>query len=131
LPFHTQVISTNDREALYIINGLGNHETDLHIQEHFTDTASYTTHVFRLFAALGFRFAPRIRDVFDQRLFTIGPPQDDYGPFNLLLTDRINTRVIKDNLDEVLHLAASIRHGSVSAAPNLALSCRLIRPISS
>ena len=65
LPFHTQVISTNDREALYVIDGLCNHETDLNIQEHYTDTAGYTTHVFGLCAALGFRFAPRIRDVLD------------------------------------------------------------------
>src|SRR5207244_5659064 len=76
----------------------------------------YTTHVFGLCAALGFRFAPRIRDVLDKRLFTIGRPDQDYGPFNQLLTDRINTRVIEDNWDEVLRLAASIRHGTVSAA---------------
>jgi len=72
--------------------------------------------VFGLCAALGFRFAPRIRDVFDQRLFTIGRPEQDYGPFNQLLTDRINTRLIEDNWDEVLRVAASIRHGTVSAA---------------
>ena len=65
LPFHTQVISTNDREALYVIDGLCNHEADLHLHEHYTDTAGYTTHVFSLCAALGFRFAPRIRDVLD------------------------------------------------------------------
>jgi TnpA family transposase len=116
LPYHTQVISTNDREALYVIDGLCNHETDLHIHEHFTDTHGYTTHVFGLCAALGFRFAPRIRDVFDQRLFTIGRPEQDYGPFTQLLTDRINTRVITENWDEVLRVAASIRHGAVSAA---------------
>ncbi len=67
LPYHTQVISTNDREALYVIDGLCNHETDLNIHEHYTDTHGYTTHVFSLCAALGFRFAPRIRDVLDQR----------------------------------------------------------------
>jgi len=38
LPYHTQVISTNDRDAPYVIDGLCNHETDLHIHEHFTDT---------------------------------------------------------------------------------------------
>jgi TnpA family transposase len=42
--------------------------------------------------------------------------EQDYGPFNQLLTERINTRVIVDNWDEVLRLAASIRHGTVSAA---------------
>jgi Tn3 transposase DDE domain len=79
-------------------------------------TAGDTTHVFGLCAALGFRFAPRIRDVLDQRLVTIGRPEQDYGPFNQLLTDRVNTRLIADNWDEVLRLAASIRHGTVSAA---------------
>ena len=86
------------------------------MQEHFVDTGGYTTHVFALCAALGFRFAPRIRDVLDQRLFTIGPPGQDYGPFNALLKGRINTRVIQDTWDEVLRVAASIRHGTVSAA---------------
>src|SRR5262250_361567 len=57
LPFHTRVINTNAREALYAIDGLCNHETDLHIPEHYTDTAGYTTYVFGLCAALGFRFA--------------------------------------------------------------------------
>jgi TnpA family transposase len=68
LPYHTQVISTNDREVLYVIDGLCNHETDLHVQEHFTHTHGCTTHVFGLCAALGLRFAPRIRVVLDQRL---------------------------------------------------------------
>jgi len=116
LPYHTQVISTNDREALYVIDGLCNHETDLNIHEHYTDTHGYTTHVFSLCAALGFRFAPRMRDVLDQRLFTIGRPEQDYGPFTQLLTGRINTRLITENWDEVLRVAASIRRGTVSAA---------------
>src|SRR6266852_5337204 len=54
----------------------------IHIHEHFTDTHGDTTHVFGLCAALGFRFGPRVRDVFDERLFTIGRPEHDYGPFN-------------------------------------------------
>jgi TnpA family transposase len=116
LPFAQKVISTNDREALHVIDALCSHETDLQIQEHFVDTGGYTTHVFALCAALGFRFAPRIRDVLDQRLFTIGPPEADYGPFTVLLRGRINTRLVRDTWDDVLRVAASIRHGTVSAA---------------
>ena len=48
--------------------------------------------------------------------FTIGRPKRDYGPFNQLLTDRVNTGLIEDNWEEVLRLAVSIRHGIVSAA---------------
>lgn len=116
LPFAQKVISTNDREALHVIDALCSHETDLQIQEHFVDTGGYTTHVFALCAALGFRFAPRIRDVLDQRLFTIGPPEADYGPFTALLRGRINTRLVRETWDDVLRVAASIRHGTVSAA---------------
>jgi hypothetical protein len=36
--FRTPVISINDRNALYLIDGMCNHETDLNMQEHFTDT---------------------------------------------------------------------------------------------
>lgn len=116
LPYYTQVIRTNDREALYVIDGLCNHETDLHPREHYTDTHGFTTHVFALCSLLGFRFAPRIRDVLDQRLFTVGRPEADYGPVTTLLKGRVNTRIIKENWDEALRVAASIRHGTVSAA---------------
>ncbi len=116
LPFAQQVISTNDREALYVIDALCNHETDLQIQEHYTATHGYTTHVFALCSVLGFRFAPRIRDVLDQRLFTVGRPDADYGSLNTLLKGRVNVRLITQNWDEVRRVAASIRHGTVSAA---------------
>jgi TnpA family transposase len=116
LPFAQKVISTNDREALHVIDALCSHETELQIQEHSTDTGGYTTHVFALCAALGFRFAPRIRDVLDQRLFTVGPPEQDFGPFTTLLKGRINIRLVKETWDEVLRVAASIHHGTVSAA---------------
>jgi TnpA family transposase len=33
----------------------------LQIEEHYTDTAGFTDHVFALCHLLGFRFAPRLR----------------------------------------------------------------------
>jgi TnpA family transposase len=45
------------------------HESDLKIEEHYTDTAGFTDHVFALFHLLGFRFAPRIRELADRRLY--------------------------------------------------------------
>ena len=60
MPFYPQVMQDNS-EALYVIDALCHHETDFDIQEHYTDTASATYHVFALCKMLGFRFAPRIR----------------------------------------------------------------------
>ena len=37
--FYTKVINTNSRDAVHIIDGLLHHETDLAIEEHYTDTA--------------------------------------------------------------------------------------------
>jgi TnpA family transposase len=42
------------------------------IEEHYTDTAGFTDHVFALMRLLGFHFAPRIRDLADKKLYVPG-----------------------------------------------------------
>jgi hypothetical protein len=64
-------------------------------------------HVFGLCAALGFRFAPRIRDVLDQRLRHRSAGAG-LRSVQQLLTDRINTRVVTENWDEVLRVEKTI-----------------------
>jgi TnpA family transposase len=64
-PFHTKVINATVRDATHVLDGLLYHESDLKIEEHYTDTAGFTDHVFALCHLLGFRFAPRIRDLAD------------------------------------------------------------------
>ena len=44
------------------------HESDLKIEEYYTDSARFTHHVFALCHLLGFRFAPRIRDLAGRRI---------------------------------------------------------------
>ncbi len=68
-PFHTKVINATVRDATHVLDGLLYHESDLRIEEHYTDTAGFTDHLFALMHLLGFRFAPRIRDLADKRLF--------------------------------------------------------------
>jgi Tn3 transposase DDE domain len=55
-----------------VLDGLLYHESDLRIEEHYTDTAGFTDHVFALCHLLGFHFAPRIRDLADKRLYVPG-----------------------------------------------------------
>jgi len=110
-----QVISTNDREALYVIDALCHHESDLHIQEHYADTGGFTDHVFALTALLGFRFAPRIRDALSHRLYLLHEA-GDYGPLKTLLFGQIKSHLIVEQWEEMQRVAASIRHGTVSAS---------------
>ncbi|OHW61203.1 Tn3 transposase DDE domain protein [Andreesenia angusta] len=113
--YYTKVIHTNSRDAIHVLDGLLHHDTDLNIEEHFTDTAGYTDQIFGLTHLLGFKFAPRIRDLSDSKLFTIGKASD-YPKLEPLLRGQINTKLIKDNYDDVLRLAHSIREGAVSAS---------------
>lgn len=113
--YYVQTVITNTRDALYFVDGLLNHETDLDIKEHYTDTAGYSDLVFGLCHLLGFRFAPRIRDLADSKLYTFNKASG-YPKIEKMLKGRINTKFIKDNYDDVLRLAHSIREGKVSSS---------------
>ena len=44
VPFHIKLISATVRDATHVLDGLLYHESDLHIEEHYTDTAGFTDH---------------------------------------------------------------------------------------
>jgi TnpA family transposase len=64
---------------------------------------------------LGFRFAPRIRDLADKRLSIYGDAKS-YRTLAGLIGGSVNVKRIRRHWDDVLRLAASIRQGSVSAS---------------
>ncbi|MFQ4150209.1 Tn3 family transposase [Arthrobacter sp. LAPM80] len=114
-PFHSKLINVGDRDATYVLDGLLYHESDLAIQEHYTDTAGFTDHLFALMHLLGYRFAPRIRNIGDTRLYT--PTNDpDLATLAPLIGGTINTKTIAAHWDEILRLATSIKTGTVTAS---------------
>lgn len=64
-PFSAKVVNVGVRDSTYVLDGLLN----LRIEEHYTDTNGFTDHVFGLTHLLGFRFAPRIRDLGETKLY--------------------------------------------------------------
>jgi len=115
-PFSTRVINANVRDATYVLDGLLYHESDLRIQEHYTDTAGFTDHVFALMHLLGFRFAPRIRDLADTRLYSIPGSGRSYPAVGAMLGGTVNVKRIRSHWDAILRLATSIRQGTVTAS---------------
>ena len=111
-PFHSKVIAANASEAAHVLDGLMHHESSIDIREHYTDTAGAIDHVFGLCHLLGFRFAPRIRDLADRRLYVVGA-RTAYKALEPLIGGTIDLRVIAENWDELLRLAASIKAGTV------------------
>ncbi|EHK53324.1 transposase Tn3 family protein [Mesorhizobium alhagi CCNWXJ12-2] len=82
------------------------------IQEHFTDTGGASDHVFGLFALIGKRFAPRLRNL-KGRKFPTFEQGDAYPALTNHIGAPINTTLILDHWDDLLHLAASITTRSV------------------
>ena len=70
-PFYTKVIAANTSEAAHVLDGLLYHDTGLAIEEHYTDTGGVSDHVFGLCHLFGFRFAPRMRDIKERRLYLL------------------------------------------------------------
>ncbi len=115
-PFSAKVVNVGVRDSTYVLDGLLYHESDLRIEEHYTDTAGFTDHVFGLMHLLGFRFAPRIRDLGDTKLFI---PKSDtaYDALKpMISSDRLNIKQIRAHWDEILRLATSIKQGTVTAS---------------
>lgn len=74
----------------------------------YTDTSGFTDHVFALMQLLGFKFAPRIRDLNDKKLF-IPEASTGYSALSEHIGETINSKKIIQNWDEILRLAASIK----------------------
>lgn len=115
-PFSTKVVNVGVRDSTYVLDGLLYHESDLRIEEHYTDTAGFTDHVFGLMPFVGFRFAPRIRDLGETKLFI---PQGDViydGLKPMISGERLKIKQIRAHWDEILRLATSIKQGTVTAS---------------
>ncbi len=118
-PFHTKVITAPVRDATHVLDGLLYHESDLRIEEHYTDTNGFTDHVFALCPFLGFRFAPRIRDLPEKKLYVPDQPKN-YPALAGVIGEKLNTTLMAAQWPEILRLAASIKQGTVTASLILA-----------
>ena len=113
-PFYTASI-TGAGEAAHVIDGLLYHEADLNISTHHTDGGGVSDHVFALAHVLGIRFAPRIPNLAERRLYAFGAASTwpALAPF---IAGKPDEKVITAEWNDVLRLAASVRTGVVSAS---------------
>ena len=114
-PMHTRVISATAGEAPYVLDGLHPqaHRTSLRIAEHYTDTAGATDQVFGLCHLLGYRFAPRIKDLKDRKLYAIEKP-DTYPLLKPFIGDAVDTGALVQGWAELMRVKASIEVGAVA-----------------
>jgi TnpA family transposase len=112
-PFCSKVIAANASEAAHVLDGMMHQEGSIDIREHYTDTAGAIDHVFGLCHLLGLRFAPRIRDLADRRLYVVGA-RGAYKALAPVIGGVLDLRDPGENWDEVLRMTASIKVGTVA-----------------
>ena len=109
LLWHSTVISSAEREAAYVIDGLI-HNDVVKSDVHSTDTHGYSDVVFAATHLLGFSFAPRIKGLGRQRLHAFKTRRHYAQQGHVLMPDQcINPEPIHEQWDEVLRFIATIR----------------------
>ncbi len=105
------MVNCTMREATYVLDGLLYQDAP-EIKEHYTDTGGYTDLIFGLFTLLGFRFAPRLRDLSDQTLYRARKGVD-YGVLTPALKKDIKVHLIIEHWDDLNRVAASLKDGLI------------------
>jgi TnpA family transposase len=91
-----------------VLGGILDNDTALAIREHASDTHGFTEHLCGLCVLLGITFMPRLKDLPDQVLSRIDRDAD-YGALQPLLRGRINGKLILEQWDQLVRLAASLK----------------------
>jgi TnpA family transposase len=109
LTWHSTVISSAEREAAYVIDGLM-HNDVIKSDIHSTDTHGYSEVIFASTSLLGFEFAPRIKGVGRQQLYAFKHRKHYEEQGHLLLPDHtIRENQFEDQWDDVLRFIATIQ----------------------
>lgn len=109
LMWYSTVISSAEREAAYVIDGLM-HNDVIKSDIHSTDTHGYSEVIFAVTYLLGFTFAPRIRGLGRQQLYDFSNKNEitqnsqGFQPHKY-----INEELIEAQWDDVLRFNATIR----------------------
>jgi TnpA family transposase len=138
------VVPGTPRDSLFILDTLLNLDGEVKPEMVTTDNASYSDMVFGIFKMLGYRFAPRFRDLADQRFWRADlaslPPDPDaqgedeaaagreggepagaegYGPLEAIARNKVNLKKIETWWPDMLRVAGSLVTNQVRAYDRL------------
>ena len=117
-PFHSKPFECTEGEAPHALDGHLYNESDLPLEEHYTDTRAAATIIFEAFAWYGKKYSPRIRGIQNHHIYMIDTERY-YGSLASLLNHRdskVNLSVIEKNWIQMAQFYASIEQGKVTAS---------------
>jgi len=114
--FHSLVMSSAEREAAYVIDGLNNNDVTK-INIHSTDTHGYTELIFAATHFLDISFAPRLKNIGHQCIYSFSSRKtyEKLG-YKILPSRTVNQKLIENHWDDILRFMATIKLKKVSAS---------------
>ncbi len=114
--FYSVVFNSSEKEAHYVIDGLMENDV-VRSEIHSTDTAGYSEVIFGTTHLLGFKFAPRIKNLKNQVLYLFpGPKEFAETGYKLIPEGKINVDLIYKYWDMILRFVATIKLKKTSAS---------------
>lgn len=109
LLFYSTVINAAEREVAYVLDGLL-HNDVVQSDMHSTDTHGYSEMLFAVTQLLGFEYAPRIKNLKDQQLYSFHKKKEyeDKG-YKIFSGKYIREDRIRKHWDEILRFVATIK----------------------
>ena len=100
-----------------MLDGVLYHESDLDLEERYTDTHGYTEINFAAFAMIGMRFCPRIRGLHRQRIYCADPARNHGMLEPVLRRGRrsVDFRLIAEQWKRIGHFYAAFPAGHATA----------------
>jgi TnpA family transposase len=114
LLWYSVVISAAERESAYVIDGLM-HNDVVKSDIHSTDSHGYSEAIFGATHLLGFSYAPRIKNLKRQRIYTFKNRSKD-PEWKINPSGYIDIQLIADNWDDILRLIATIKLKETTAS---------------
>jgi TnpA family transposase len=116
-PYHSTPVESAGNEGAHALDGIYYNESDLPLEEHYTDTKAATIINFTGFAFAGIDYNPRIRGLHRHKIFKIDG-EKDYGSLTPLLKHKIaniKMAVVVGQWDRMAQFHASIAYGYTTA----------------
>lgn len=114
--FHSLVMSSQDREAAYVIDGLNDNNVSK-VNIHSTDTHGYTELIFAATHLLGISFAPRLKRIGKQTIYAFsGVKTYEKLGYKILPSRTINQKLIENHWDDVLRFMTTIKLKKATAS---------------
>jgi TnpA family transposase len=96
-----------------MIQGVMRHCTDMQVQKHFVDSHGQSEIAFGFCKLLGFQLMPRLKNIYEQKLYLVDKADaEQYPHLRLILERAINWELIRQQYDQMVKYATALRLGT-------------------